>query len=98
MTEDDAWLAYGLELGDEHSGDVRADALWTAARQAAAQSDWSSAVALLEEAIAVVPRGRTQTRRSYSRCPSSPSSRSDVTLRRPLSLAEESADAARSRD
>ena len=51
MTEARRLLAVGLEQGGELSPGVRADALWAAARQAAAQSDWSSAEALLEEAL-----------------------------------------------
>ena len=51
MTEVRRLLAHGLELGTNIPSNVRADALWTAARQAAAQSDWSSAVGLLEEAL-----------------------------------------------
>jgi non-specific serine/threonine protein kinase len=45
------WLALGLEQGDDLPAGIRADALWAAARQAAAQSDWDSAGKLLEEAL-----------------------------------------------
>jgi predicted ATPase/class 3 adenylate cyclase len=51
MTEARRLLAHGLELGTSVPSDVRADALWTAARQAAAQSDWLSAAELLDEAL-----------------------------------------------
>ena len=46
-----ALLSMGLALGSEIPDDVRADALWTSARQAAAQSDWEAAVPPLEEAL-----------------------------------------------
>jgi predicted ATPase/class 3 adenylate cyclase len=46
-----ALLAVGLALGSEIPPEVRADALWTSARQAAAQSDWDAAVPPLEEAL-----------------------------------------------
>jgi len=45
------WLSLGLALADGVSTDARADALWTAARQAAAQSDWLAAEPLLQEAL-----------------------------------------------
>jgi predicted ATPase/DNA-binding SARP family transcriptional activator len=45
------WLSLGLGLAADITEEVRADALWTAARQAAAQSDWDSAVPLLEGAL-----------------------------------------------
>ena len=51
MTEARRLLALGLELDIDLAPAVRADALWAAARQAAAQSDWSSAEGLLEEAL-----------------------------------------------
>jgi predicted ATPase/class 3 adenylate cyclase len=50
MTEARRLLALGLQLGDVPTA-VRADALWAAARQAAAQSDWPAAQGLLEEAL-----------------------------------------------
>jgi len=51
MTEARRLLALGLELGIDVAPAVRADALWAAARQAAAQSDWPAAEELLEEAL-----------------------------------------------
>jgi predicted ATPase/class 3 adenylate cyclase len=51
VTEARRWLSRGLSQDAHLSADVRADALWTAARQAAAQSDWDAATALLEEAL-----------------------------------------------
>ncbi|HEU0247983.1 MAG TPA: tetratricopeptide repeat protein [Gaiellaceae bacterium] len=51
VTEARRWLSRGLSQDAHLSADVRADALWTAARQAAAQSDWEAATALLEEAL-----------------------------------------------
>ena len=45
------WLALGLDLATDAPTRVRADALWTAARQAAGQSDWDAAVPMLEEAL-----------------------------------------------
>jgi predicted ATPase/DNA-binding SARP family transcriptional activator len=45
-------LALGLDLAKDAPASVRADALWTAARLASAQSDWGAAVPLLEEALA----------------------------------------------
>jgi predicted ATPase/class 3 adenylate cyclase len=47
------WLSLGLGLANDVAPDVRADALWTAARQAIAQSDPGAAVPLLEEALAL---------------------------------------------
>jgi predicted ATPase/class 3 adenylate cyclase len=47
------WLALGLDLATDAPMRVRADALWTAARQAAGQSDWDAAVPMLEEALAL---------------------------------------------
>ena len=55
------WLAIGLELGSEANLDIRADALRTAALQAAAQSDWTAAESLFEDALALFrSTGRTQ--------------------------------------
>jgi predicted ATPase/class 3 adenylate cyclase len=51
VTEARRWLALGLELATDLPAETRADALWTAARQAAGQSDWDAAVPLLEEAL-----------------------------------------------
>jgi predicted ATPase/class 3 adenylate cyclase len=45
------WLEQGLARADRVDPGVRADALWTAARQAAAQSEWDAAAPLLEEAL-----------------------------------------------
>ena len=45
------WLALGLSRADGVAPELRADALWTAAHQADAQSDWGAAVPLLEEAL-----------------------------------------------
>jgi predicted ATPase/class 3 adenylate cyclase len=59
VTEARRWLSQGLSQDARMSADVRADALWTAARQAAAQSDWGAATALLEEALPLFrERGR----------------------------------------
>jgi predicted ATPase/class 3 adenylate cyclase len=53
------WLSLGLELAKDVAPDIRADALWTAARQAAAQSDWGAAAPLLLEALPLFrDRGR----------------------------------------
>ena len=53
------WLSLGLGLTYDVPPDVRADALWTAARQAAAQSDWDAAGPLLEAALPLFrERGR----------------------------------------
>ena len=51
MTEARRLLAVGLERAEHVSPAVRADALWAAGRQAAAQSDWSSAAEFLDEAL-----------------------------------------------
>ncbi len=51
VTEARRWLAVGLELAADVDPDVRADALWTAARQAAAQSDWPAAESSLQAAL-----------------------------------------------
>jgi len=50
------WLSMGLALASELPDDVRADALWTAARQATAQGDFDNAAPLLEEAAAIFRR------------------------------------------
>jgi predicted ATPase/class 3 adenylate cyclase len=47
------FLSLGLALGDEVSDDVRAEAMYTAARQAAAQSDLDAEKPLLESALAL---------------------------------------------
>jgi predicted ATPase/class 3 adenylate cyclase len=52
------WLAVGLDLAGDTSPEVRADALWAAARQATAQSDWDAAVPMLEEALALFRAGK----------------------------------------
>jgi predicted ATPase/class 3 adenylate cyclase len=51
------WLALGLDLAADASPEVRADAQWTAARQAAGQSDWDAAVPMLEEALSYFRHG-----------------------------------------
>jgi predicted ATPase/class 3 adenylate cyclase len=51
VSEARRWLKQGLALAEDLPPAVRADALWTAARQAAAQSDWDAAAPLLEEAL-----------------------------------------------
>jgi predicted ATPase/class 3 adenylate cyclase len=51
VSEARRWLALGLDLAADAPAEIRADALWTAARQAAAQSEWSSAEELLERAL-----------------------------------------------
>jgi predicted ATPase/class 3 adenylate cyclase len=51
VTEARRWLAAGLQRGgDGVPADVRAAALWTAAQQATAQSDWAAAAPMLDEA------------------------------------------------
>ncbi len=57
MTEARRWLSLGLSLSAGVPADVRADALWTAAQQATAQSDWDSAVPLLFEALELFRAG-----------------------------------------
>jgi predicted ATPase/class 3 adenylate cyclase len=56
VTEARRLLALGLALSTEAPADLRADALWTAARLATGQSDWDAAVPLLEEAQALFRR------------------------------------------
>ena len=51
VSEARRWLSLGLALAADASPEVRADALWTAARQATAQSDWRAAEPLLEDAL-----------------------------------------------
>jgi non-specific serine/threonine protein kinase len=58
-TEARLWLTSGLEQGDAVPVDVRADAHWAAARQAAAQSDWQAAE---EHLVAVLPLFRERGR------------------------------------
>ncbi len=53
VTEARRLLALGLASGNKVPDDVRADALFTSARQAAAQSDLDAEVPLLEEALAL---------------------------------------------
>jgi predicted ATPase/class 3 adenylate cyclase len=61
VTEARRWLATGLELGVQLPSSVRADGLWTASRQASAQSDWDSATAHLEAALPLFREdGRTR--------------------------------------
>jgi len=43
-------LALGLGLASDVAPEIRASALWTAAQQATAQSDWPAAAAMLDEA------------------------------------------------
>jgi tetratricopeptide (TPR) repeat protein len=50
VSEARRFLAMGLALATDAPDDLRADALWTAARLAAGQSDWDAAVPMLEEA------------------------------------------------
>jgi predicted ATPase/class 3 adenylate cyclase len=50
VTEARAWFSHALEAADGVAPEVRAQALWTAANQATAQSDWSTAVPMLLEA------------------------------------------------
>jgi tetratricopeptide (TPR) repeat protein len=45
------WISLGLALADDIAPDLRADALWTAARQAAAQNDWKAVEDNLLEAV-----------------------------------------------
>jgi predicted ATPase/class 3 adenylate cyclase/Tfp pilus assembly protein PilF len=56
VSEARRWLAVGLDLAGDASPDVRADALWAAARQAAAQSDWAVAEPLLGDALPLFRR------------------------------------------
>ena len=54
-------LARALSAADGVPTEIHADALWTAAQQATAQSDWDAAIPLLEEALALfraTSRGR----------------------------------------
>jgi non-specific serine/threonine protein kinase len=60
VSEARRWLAQGLALSAEAAPEVRADALWAAARQAAGQSDWAAALPMLEEALSLF---RKQERR-----------------------------------
>jgi predicted ATPase/class 3 adenylate cyclase/Tfp pilus assembly protein PilF len=53
VSEGRRWLDVGLSLEPPAPGAVRARALWTAAHQADAQSDWDAAVPLLEEALSL---------------------------------------------
>jgi predicted ATPase/DNA-binding SARP family transcriptional activator len=53
VSEARRWLSLGLGLAEGVAREVRADALWTAAQQAAAQSDWTAAEPMLEEARAL---------------------------------------------
>ena len=51
LTEARRWLALGLELADDLPVEVRAFALRSSAHMAMGQSDWPTAVPLLEQAI-----------------------------------------------
>lgn len=61
VSEARRWLSLGLALANGVASDVRADALWVAARQATAQMDFDAAVPLLEEAV-VLYRQLTRAR------------------------------------
>jgi len=50
VSEARAWLSVSLQLAEDVPNETRAAALWTAAQQAAAQSDWDGAVPFVEEA------------------------------------------------
>jgi predicted ATPase/class 3 adenylate cyclase len=50
VTEARSWLAHGLAVASDVEPEVRARALWAAANQATAQSDWELAVPMLDEA------------------------------------------------
>jgi predicted ATPase/class 3 adenylate cyclase len=54
------WIALALERTADIAPDVRSDALWTAARQAAAQSDWKAADAYLQDALPLFRRAGRQ--------------------------------------
>jgi len=54
VSEARRWLSHGLAIAEGVSADARADALFTAARQATAQSDLDAAVPLFEEALTIV--------------------------------------------
>jgi predicted ATPase len=58
-TEARRWLEQGLEDADSVAPDVQADALWAAARQATAQSDWAGAESFL---LRVLPLFRESRR------------------------------------
>ncbi len=58
-TEARRWLEQGLEHADAVSPDVQSDALWAAARQATAQSDWAAAESFL---LRVLPLFRESRR------------------------------------
>jgi predicted ATPase/class 3 adenylate cyclase len=51
VTEARRRLSLALEMARDVPAGFRADALWTAARQADAQSDWAAAESLLDEAL-----------------------------------------------
>jgi tetratricopeptide (TPR) repeat protein len=51
VSEARRWLSVGLGLSEGIPPGIRADALWTAARQATAQSDWEAAEPYLEDAL-----------------------------------------------
>jgi predicted ATPase/class 3 adenylate cyclase len=57
VSEARRWLALALDFAADVPAHVQADALWTAARQAAGQSDWDAAVPLLEEALPLFRAG-----------------------------------------
>ncbi len=52
VSEARRWLSLGLGLAEGLPADVRANALWTSARLAAAQDDLKAEIPLLEEALA----------------------------------------------
>jgi len=54
VSEARRWLSLSLAVAKDVSADARADALFTAARQATAQSDLDAAVPLLEEALVLL--------------------------------------------
>lgn len=62
------WLHTGLESGARVSSEVRARALWTAARQAMAQSDHAAAVAALGEALPLFDESGNGWSGVFARC------------------------------
>ena len=94
------WLELGLGSAEALRPDVRADALWTAARQATAQGDFDAAVPLLEKAVVMyeeLKRSREQafalSELAWIALDSGETQRSESLCKTALAVADEAGDA-----
>ncbi len=68
VSEARGWLHAGLDTAEQVSAEVRAKALWTAARQAMAQSDHTAAIPRLEEALGLFDQLGDDRSGVFARC------------------------------